>query len=280
LWGQEEKLATALPNPLSSLSLVPSNQQPPFREENMEIRGFIENSLLEWEGRLSCVVFVPGCNLRCRFCHAGHLLGPTCLESIAETQILRYMQRQAGWLDGVVITGGEPTLHEQDLIDFTGRVHEVGLEVMVETNGTRPRWVRRLIAGSHADAISMDVKAPLTPEDYTRVADAEVDIEALHTSIPTIIESGIPHEFRITVVPGLIGQEEVRLIAPSLEGAQHIAVQNFQAEHTLDKSLASTLPYRPEQMDQIAEELDPTGARITIRGRDRGLIARSDREAG
>lgn len=245
----------------------------------MEIRGFIENSLLEWEGRLSCVVFVPGCNLRCRFCHAGHLLGPTCLEAIAEEQILRYIQRQAGWLDGAVITGGEPTLHEEDLIDFTARVHDAGLEVMIETNGTRPLWVRRLITGSHAEALAMDVKAPLAPDYYARVADAEVDIEAIRTSIHTIIESGIPHEFRITVVPGLIGREEVRLIAPSLQGAEKIAIQNFQPEHTLDKSLASTLPYRPEQMDEIAEELADTGARVTIRGRDRGLIARSDREA-
>ena len=246
----------------------------------MEIRGFIENSLLEWEGNISCVVFVPGCNLRCPFCHAGHLIKPSCLESIPEEQILRYMDRQSDWLDGAVITGGEPTLHEQELVDFTEKVRDIGLDVMVETNGTRPKWVKRLISAGYVQALAMDVKAPLKEDPYRTVAGKDVDVQNIRSSMQAIMESEMPYEFRITVVPGLVGREEVSRMAPDLEGARMIAVQNFQPDNCLDTSLRGKLPYRPEEMDAIAEELSGTGARVVMRGRDRGLIARSNRRAG
>lgn len=246
----------------------------------MEIKGFIENSLLEWEGKLSCIVFLPRCNLRCRYCHAGHLLEPNHLESISRQQVLDCIRRHAGWLDGAVITGGEPTLHGEELLDLIRDVREAGLEVMVETNGTRPDWVERLISEGWLDAIAMDVKAPLTPEAYRRVAGRDVDVAAVRASIECIMQSGVAHEFRITVVPGLVGPEEVALMAPELKGAQVVAVQNFMPDHCLDPALRDVTPYLPEEMDSFERILSETGARVIIRGRERGVVARSARATG
>jgi len=245
----------------------------------VDIKGFIESSLIEWEGKVACVLFLPLCNLRCRYCHAGHLLDPKALESIPRDQVFSYIKRQGGWLDGVVITGGEPTLHEEALLELIAQIRALGPKVMVETNGTRPQWVERLLEGGHLDAIAMDVKAPLEAQAYRRVAGREVDVEALRRSIRAILSSGIPHEFRITLVPGLVGEREVAAIAPALEGAQTVALQNFQPEHCLDPALRRVLPYLPEEMDAMAALLQDGIARVLVRGRERGVAVRGRRAA-
>lgn len=238
----------------------------------MEIKGFIENSMLEWEGRLCCVLFLPRCNLRCRYCHAGHLLEPDGLESIPRGQVLSYMRSQKGWLDGATITGGEPTLHGEELLDLIGDISEAGLEVMVETNGTRPEWVERLVGEGWVQAMTMDLKAPLTPEAYRRVSTRDVDVTAVRRSVKLILAAGLPHEFRITVVPGLVGPAEVEAIAPELEGARMVALQNFQPDNCLDPALREVEPYRPEQMDAMGEVLKAAAERVVLRGRERGVI--------
>jgi len=243
----------------------------------MDIKGFIENSLLEWEGHIACVLFLPRCNLRCRYCHAGHLLNPAHLETISRERVLSHMERESGWLDGAVITGGEPTLHGEELLGLIGDIHRAGLKVMVETNGTCAAWVRRLVSQGWVDAIAMDVKAPLTPESYRKVARRDVDIAEVRSSIRTIIASGVPHEFRITVVPRLVGPQEVEGIAPELQGAQAAALQNFQPDHCLDEALRAVPPYLPQEMDAMAALLEGFVGRVIVRGRERGLAARGER---
>ena len=105
----------------------------------MDIKGFIETSLIEWEGKIASVVFLPFCNMRCRYCHAAHLVNHSShMESIPRIAVLAYLWRQTGWIDGVVITGGEPTLHGEELIALIRQVREIPLQVMIETNGTQP----------------------------------------------------------------------------------------------------------------------------------------------
>ena len=118
----------------------------------MDIKGFIETSLLEWEGQLSSVIFLPGCNLRCRFCHAAHLiLNPERSESLSRERIFDYLRGQIDWIDGVVITGGEPTLHGDDLRELIAQIRAVPLQVMIETNGTRPDVIEGLVADGMLD---------------------------------------------------------------------------------------------------------------------------------
>ncbi len=242
----------------------------------MQIKEFIESSLIEWEGKIASVLFLPGCNLRCHYCHAAHLVcHPERTESIPLGQVLDSMRRQGEWLDGAVITGGEPTLHEGDLLDLIDELHDVPLEVMVETNGTRPGWVARLVQDGRLEAIAMDVKAPLTAEDYRRVAGADVEVEAVRRSIRLIKRSGLAHEFRITVVPGLVGEGEVARIAPELEGADVVALQNFLPDHCLEPALREVRPFEPEALDEMAELLRPVAERLVVRGRDHAAMAGS-----
>ena len=247
----------------------------------MEIKGFVENSLIEWEGKISCVIFLPLCNLRCRYCHAAHLLNPVHLESVPLDQVRDCMRRHKGWLDGAVLTGGEPTLHGEELLDLIRDIRATGLQVMVETNGTRPEWVRRLISEKWIDAVSMDVKAPFDAESYRAVTGRPVEIADLRSSIECIIGSGIPHEFRITVVPGLVGPQEVELIAPELRGAEVVALQNFKPDFCLDAALRKVRPFAPEEMDSLAGILSGVAKKVVVRGRERALsCARASSESG
>jgi pyruvate formate lyase activating enzyme len=237
----------------------------------MEIKGFIESSLLEWEGKIASVVFLPNCNLRCPYCHASHLIiHPERLESLDLGRILDYMRGQRGWLDGVVISGGEPTLHGDELLDLIREFRAVPLQVMVETNGTRPDWVERLIQGGFVDAIAMDTKAPLTPSDYERVAGVPVKVEDVRRSLLLIKESGLPHEFRITLVPGLVGRDELERMLPDLTGAQQVALQNFRPDLCLSEALRSVTPYAPDELESFVGLLSPAVGRVVLRGRDHG----------
>jgi len=242
----------------------------------LEIKGFIESSLLEWEGKIASVVFLPNCNLRCHYCHAAHLiLHPERIESLDRARILEYMRRQIDWLDGVVITGGEPTLHGEELLDLIGEFRAVPLKVMIETNGTRPEWTERLMKEGFLDAIAMDFKAPLTADDYARVAGVEVNIGDIRRSIVLIKQSGLPHEFRITLVPGLVGREELERMLPDLAGAQQVALQNFRPDFCLSESLRQVTPYTPDELNAFITIVAPAVGRVVLRGRDHAAIAAS-----
>jgi len=244
----------------------------------MEIKGLIESSLIEWEGKLSAVLFLPRCNLRCRYCHAGHLIiHPERLESIPLERVMDYLRRQQGWLDGVAITGGEPTLHAEELLELISRIRALGFAVMVETNGTRPEWVERLIKGRFLEAVSMDLKAPPSPEEYRRVAGVPVDTEDVRHSVELIKHSGLPHELRVTLVPGLVGRRELEAMLPTLEGAETVALQNFLPDHCLSPELRTVIPYSPQEMDAFQQLVAPLVRRCVVRGRDHAALARSNR---
>jgi pyruvate formate lyase activating enzyme len=240
----------------------------------MDIKGFMESSLLEWEGNIASVVFLPRCNMRCRYCHAGHLIiNPDAHENIARQDVFDYLRGQVGWIDGVVVTGGEPLLHGEELAGLLREVRAIPLKAMVETNGTRPEWLARLLGEGLLDAASMDLKAPLTPEDYRRVTPTEVDVADIRASLRIILNSPLEHEFRITLVPGIVGEEELARMGPEIQGAQRIALQNFKAELCLDEELRRVRPYSPDEMDAFAELMEPFAQRVIVRGRENALGA-------
>ncbi len=236
----------------------------------MLIKGFIKSSLLEWEGMLSSVIFLADCNLRCRYCHARDLvLNPDRLDTIPFAAVERHLRAGEGWIDGVVITGGEPTLHGEELLDLVRRLKDLSVRVMVETNGTRPEWIARLLEGG-LDAISMDVKAPLTPGAYARVTGCEVDTRAVRRSIELILAAELPCcEFRVTLAPGLVGPEELEQMLPALQGARRIALQNFRPGECLDPAFNTVEPFSREQMDAMRALAAARCEQLVVRGRDR-----------
>jgi pyruvate formate lyase activating enzyme len=220
--------------------------------KGLEIKGFVETSLCDWDGSISSVIFLPGCNFRCPFCQNGDLvLGYRNLPTVGFEGIARYLSTHKEWLDGVVITGGEPTIWD-DLGDLAKGVKDLGLGVKLDTNGSRPEAIRGLIDSGLVDYLAMDVKAPLD-ERYCEAAGATVSLAKLRESIGIVSGFGDAYEFRTTLVPGLVGEEEMDLIGEAVEGARRLVLQRFVPENSLDKRFKRAVPYDDSFVARLLE---------------------------
>jgi pyruvate formate lyase activating enzyme len=229
------------------------------------IRGFIESTLLDWEGKLAAVVFLPGCNFRCGYCHARHLVEPMPGdEAIPLEAVLVNFRRQSGWLDGVVISGGEPTVHP-GLPDFIQRFRSKGIAVKLDTNGSRPDVLERLLALGVLDYVAMDVKGPLDGK-YAEVARAPVDLDAVRQSIELLMRGETPHEFRTTVCPNTLDGEAIERTALAVRGARAYYLQAFRPVNCLDRSLERVRPYNPDQMRDLCRRAARHVQRCVVRG--------------
>jgi pyruvate formate lyase activating enzyme len=208
--------------------------------------------LCDWDGRISSVVFLPRCNFRCPFCQNAELiLDWERLPTVGLDAVDGYLARHADWIDGVVLTGGEPTIWE-DLPELAERFKRLGFGVKLDTNGSRPEAVRGLIRQGLVDFIAMDLKAPLD-ERYDEAAGVKVPLGNLKESIDIISAFGDAYEFRTTLVPGLIGKEEIGLIASAVEGARRLVLQRFVPENSLDKELRGAVPFEDSFVTDLLE---------------------------
>ncbi|MFW6161954.1 MAG: anaerobic ribonucleoside-triphosphate reductase activating protein, partial [Planctomycetota bacterium] len=197
------------------------------------IKGFLPSTMIDWDGKLAAEVFLPGCNFRCPFCHAsGLVLRPQELPTIPFQAVADHLRANDGWFDGVVVSGGEPTLHP-GLADFIAALRELAPAVKLDTNGTHPEVVERLIADGLIEAVALDVKAPLDGR-YARACGAEADLEAVGATIDLLRASGIEHEFRTTVVPGIHEPRDIVIIAQRLGEGERLVLQQFAPLECLD----------------------------------------------
>jgi len=194
----------------------------------MEIGGLQKLSLIDYPGRLSCIIFTIGCNFRCSYCYNPSLVEGTC-GRIPQKEIFSFLRKRKGLLDGVIITGGEPTIHN-DLPDFIQRIKKMGFLVGLETNGTNPRMIKKLISKRLIDYIAMDVKAPL--KKYKEIVNVEVDLDKIKESIDVIMNSGIEYEFRTTCYP-LLTKDDFIKIFKLIKGAKKYGIQQFLDKNTL-----------------------------------------------
>ena len=229
------------------------------------IKGFIENTMLDWEGTLACVVFLPGCNFRCGYCHARHLVEPMPSEEVIPFEaVLLSMRRQRGWIDGVVISGGEPTIH-RGLPELVDALRAEGVGVKLDTNGHRPDVLAKLLERGVLDYVAMDVKAPLNHR-YSEIAGTEVDIGAIRRSIDMLLQGDIPYEFRTTICPAHLGEEDVERIGQAVRGARALYLQPFRPVNCLDRSLESVKPYNPDRMRGLCRIAAQYVDRCRVRG--------------
>lgn len=210
------------------------------------IIGSIEKAELDhFSGKRAIILYVRGCNLRCSYCGYAGLLG-YCDDGdgydweYAEQYISKRLDR----LDGVIFSGGEPTLNP-DLKDCMRQVKEMGLATKLETNGTQPEVLRELFSEELVDYVAMDVKAPL--ENYANIVGKQIDAELIRTSVWVVKQSGIPHEFRTTVVPGLHTVRELKAISELIHGADRYVVQDFISTNPLRGELQGrpAFPHKP-----------------------------------
>lgn len=219
----------------------------------MEIKGVVDLSLVDWDGKLSSVIFLPRCNFRCPFCHNYALvLHPEEEKTIPFERAMDYLRRQRDWLDGVCITGGEPTLHV-DLPEFCSKLRGIGLQVKVDTNGTNPLIVKSLIAEGLVDYVALDIKAPLTVEKYSRAigVDAGNFLGKVKETVGMLLNSGIDYEFRTTVVPTLHDEKDIEEISRDIKGCKKYVLQKFDVsvgKKTLDPAFSELKPFTDEEM--------------------------------
>ncbi|MBC7247745.1 MAG: anaerobic ribonucleoside-triphosphate reductase activating protein [Actinobacteria bacterium] len=218
--------------------------------------GLLPSSMMDWPGKVSAVLFLGGCNFRCPYCHNPELVRAdgslAAGEGMRWEDVAAFLRSRVGWIDGLSVTGGEPTIHD-DLPRLCSLAQEAGFPVKLDTNGTRPRMLRRLIEEGLLDFLAMDIKTSL--EKYPMVARRPVDVATILESIDIVLESGIEHEFRCTVVPGLVDLSDLLSLARLIAGADRLVLQQFRPEHTLDASYREVRPYPEDLLLRWAEEL-------------------------
>jgi pyruvate formate lyase activating enzyme len=218
----------------------------------MNLAGFVPLSLCDYPGRVSAVVFTQGCNFRCPWCHNGHLLPLVAAssKSVSEEQVMAVLEERRTRLGGVVVSGGEPTV-QPALPRFLRRLKALGLDVKLDTNGSRPEMLRQLLADRLLDYVAMDVKAPWNK--YAVLTGTSCcDVAAMQASVALIAASGVPHQFRTTRVDPLLSEQEYGDIRTQIpQGSPH-QWQAFRPAYSHDPALRTQPVSRLEGAKRLA----------------------------
>ncbi len=233
---------------------------------NLQIKGFIKTSLLDWEGMIVSTLYTPYCNFRCPYCQNSVLiLHPEQLPTHSFDEITGYLSGHKGWVDGICLTGGEPCMYA-DLPLFLKKIRKLEVKIKLDTNGSFPKMLERVLKEGIVDYVAMDIKAPLEQKQYDKATGVKVNLEKIKESIRIIRESGIDYEFRTTVVPGLHTADSLVEIAKFIKGAKKYALQNFVAQETLDPEYLKLKPYSLEKLQKMAEGVSKYVDKCVARG--------------
>ncbi|MCK5187911.1 MAG: anaerobic ribonucleoside-triphosphate reductase activating protein [Deltaproteobacteria bacterium] len=220
------------------------------------IKGFLETSFVDWPGKVASVIFLSHCNFRCPYCHNYDLvLHPDQLPTIPFEQVIQQIKKYKGWVDGVCITGGEPTLFPA-LVQLIEQLRNEHMLIKLDTNGSRPEVLKKLIDNHLVEHVAMDVKAPLNQESYSNCCGVSVDLEKIKGSIDLLRKTFISYEFRVTAVPTLLKKEDLLTLANELKGSEKLTLQNFNPEHPLDPGLKNIKPYTDQEIEEMQEEMN------------------------
>lgn len=214
----------------------------------MQIAGFVPNSFIDYPSKIAALVFAPGCNMNCTYCHNFHLLGRDASKVLYNPRsILSDLERKRGFIDGIVLTGGEPTL-QNGLVDFARKLKDMDFLVKLDTNGTNPDVISDMLDKALIDYIAMDIKAPF--ERYDEVCGRKIDIDKIKKSIDIIMKSNIKYEFRTTFWPKLL-KEDIEKIASHIKGAQCYTLQQYRPTERTSMVEAHSPSYVCECGEQV-----------------------------
>ncbi|MDR0679678.1 MAG: anaerobic ribonucleoside-triphosphate reductase activating protein [Puniceicoccales bacterium] len=201
----------------------------------MLIGGLQKISLIDFPGKIASVIFTQGCNFRCPFCHNGHLVDPAQFgATLSEDEVWDYLSSRKGRLEGVVISGGEPTL-QKDLKAFMQKIKELGFCLKLDTNGTKPDIVANLARSNLVDFIAMDIKHDFSK--YDAACSVKTLVKSIMQSIDFVKTCGVDYEFRTTIVPGIHRGSDIVSIAKNISGAKKFVIQEFVPDHAMDNNL-------------------------------------------
>lgn len=226
----------------------------------MNIQGYQKVTLLDFPGRVACTVFTGGCNLRCPFCHNAGLVREPSAHPNAEAEVLDYLAKRRGILDGICLTGGEPLLHP-DVTDFIANVKAMGFAVKLDTNGSLPARLSAVLDTGLVDYVAMDVKS--SPDGYKKAIGCGMDFAPFAESMAVIQSSGVDFEFRTTAVKGIHTMEDFEVIAAMI-GDKPYFVQKFtDSGHLLSTGWA---PFTDDEMHAILRAVRVHTPRAALRG--------------
>ncbi len=219
----------------------------------MLIGGLQKVSLIEYPGKIGAIAFTQGCNFRCPYCHNPELVDPDLYkECLSEEGVLSFLEKRKGKLDALTITGGEPTI-QVDLLEFIKCVRNIGYLIKLDTNGSCPEVLERLIRGRLVDYIAMDIKGPL--HKYRTVTRSKIDEDKIRQSIEIILKSEMPYEFRTTVPKRLLDEDDLMEMGMLLKNASCYILQQFVPTKTLDKQFLKCEAYSQEEMESFRDKL-------------------------
>lgn len=228
----------------------------------MQIYGFQKTTLLDYPEHVAATVFTGGCNFRCPFCqNAGLVLHPEQYERVTEVSVLGHLEKRKGVLEGICITGGEPTL-QPDLEDFIREIKDMGYLVKLDTNGFKSEVLENLLGRNLLDYVAMDIKA--SRENYKKVTGVS-EIGSIEKSVQLLLGGPIPYEFRTTVVKGLHTVEEFEQIGEWIAGSRAYFIQNYSAEGEIlnPQGLES---FTKIELEKMVELVQPFVKRVELRG--------------
>ena len=230
----------------------------------MKIHGFQKMTLLDYPGRVACTVFFCFCDMRCPFCHNAELLDGTAPPVMGEEELIGFLEKRRGLLDGVAITGGEPLL-QKDLPGLAARIRELGYPVKLDTNGTHPDRLQRMIREDLVQYVAMDIKN--SPERYAETAGLQtIDLAPVRESAAMLMEGNTEYEFRTTTVAELHDDQSFEKIGEWIQGARHYYLQRFTDRETVP--FAGLHAPTHEQMRRWAEIVRPYVPSVMLRGVD------------
>jgi pyruvate formate lyase activating enzyme len=224
----------------------------------MHIGGLLKNTMIDYPGKLSCGIFLSGCNFDCPYCHNPELVGG-CSRRSSEFEpdsVYRFIETRRGFLDGVVISGGEPTL-QADLYDLCRHIKEMDYPVKLDTNGSRPQVLERLIADELVDYIAMDLKTD--PVKYATYIQSNCNVSAILSSIEIIMESKVAYEFRTTCVKPIVTTQIIENICRLIEGASMYTLQRFHKSDMLHPEFFknTNYEYTDDELEQLKAVAEP-----------------------
>jgi len=226
----------------------------------MKIGGLQKLTLVDYPGKIVATVFLIGCNFKCGFCHNPELIDSRSNSIISEKEFFDFLKQRKGLLDGVCITGGEPTL-SSGLLDFVKKIKGLGFLVKLDTNGSNPEILKELI--NSLDYIAMDIKT--SSEKYDKAVNVKVNLDNINKSIDLIKNSNVDYEFRTTVIPGLVDKNDFVDIGKWLKGVKKFVLQQFRNKKVLDKKFEKIRPYSDEDFYKFKKILEKYVGNVELR---------------
>lgn len=230
----------------------------------MNISGIQKLTLLDYPGTVACTLFTGGCNFRCPFCHNASLVLPEQIEeaAISEDEVMSFLKKRTGMLDGVAITGGEPLLHA-DLPELLRKIKDLGYKIKLDTNGSNPKLLREIVEAGLVDRVAMDIKND--PEQYMLTVGCRVDMKAIEQSKDYLLSGVIDYEFRTTVVKGIHTKESLVAAAKWISGAKEYYLQQFKDSGNLIDPEELTA-FDEKQMHELADAVREYVPAVQVRG--------------